>query len=179
MTEMTALELIKLELKDARITFEDTVRDVSIEMLGKDPGGMALPLEAAIAHLILFEDLLIQKFLAGKAPLYESSYLEKTGLSSLMPNLDENWSKNHLDWAKSLKMDLSSFNSYKQAVYEATDSYINSLKEEDMEKEIDMGAFGKHKVAPLLFNFIIAHTLSLTGEISAAKGVQGQKGYAF
>jgi hypothetical protein len=42
-----------------------------------------------------------------------------------------------------------------------------------------MGDWGKHKLADVLTNFVILHVANLTGEISAAKGFQGLKGYPF
>lgn len=48
-----------------------------------------------------------------------------------------------------------------------------------MEKEIDLGSWGKKTVAVLLCEFVIGHTNSLAGEISVLKGVAGSKGYPF
>lgn len=176
---MTALDLIKKQFQDARETFEGTVGDITAEMFGKLPEGTALPLEAAYAHLILSEDMTVATFLQGRTPLYNNAWKDKTGVSELMPDMDANWSKNHLDWAKRVKIDLGKLADYKKAVYAQTDTYLSTIKDEDLEKEIDLGAWGKKPLYSLLFNFLIGHTMSLTGEISAAKGLQGAKGYAF
>ncbi len=176
---MTALELIKIELKDARETFESTVADLTADFFNKHPEGISLPVEAAYAHLIFSEDVIISTFLQKKTPLCLSSWKDKTGASEIMPAMDENWSKNHAEWARRVQLDLPKFNEYKKAVYEATDAYVSSLKDEDIEKEIDLGGWGKKTIYSLMFNFIIGHTMSLTGEISSLKGLQGQKGYAF
>jgi hypothetical protein len=54
---MTALELLKEELKSAREVFAGTVGDVTSDMLHQDPGGKALPLGATYAHVVLSEDM--------------------------------------------------------------------------------------------------------------------------
>lgn len=96
-----------------------------------------------------------------------------------MPAMDDQWSKNHESWSKTVKIDLTKLRKYAKAVYNATDKYVNSLKDKDLEKEIDLGSWGKKTVANLLSGFIIGHTNSLAGEASVLKGIQGFKGYQF
>jgi hypothetical protein len=175
----TALQLIKEELKNAHETFEATMADVTDEQLHKDPGGKALPIGAVYAHLVFSEDQIVHGMLQGKPALSETTWKDKTGAAAPMPAMDANWSVNHEAWAKSVQIDLAKLHEFAQAVYADTDAYVNSLTDEDLEKEIDLGAWGKQKVAYLLYGFIIGHTFSLTGEISAIKGVHGAKGYPF
>ncbi len=176
---MTALELLKDQLKSARENFEATVGDLTHDHLYQDPGGKALPVGAQYVHLICSEDVIVQGMLQGKAPLSETTFKDKTGLSEPMPPMDENWSAANEKWSKSVQIDLDLFREYAKAVYEATDQYFNSLQDEDLDKEIDLGAFGKNTVANILSGFLIGHTNSLTGEIAALKGLQGLKGYPF
>lgn len=176
---LTALDLLKEELKSARETFEGTVSDIKKEHLHKDPGGTALPLAAAYAHLVLSEDLVLTQFIKGTVPLFETTWKDKTGVSALMPPMDENWNDAHLKWAKSLKLDLTQFKKYEKAVYAQTENYISSITNEDLEKEIDLGAWGTKKVYFLLSVYVVGHIANLAGELSAIKGVFGSKGYQF
>ncbi len=176
---ITALQLIKEQLKSARETFEGTVEDITPEMLAKDPGGKAFPLGATWAHLVFSEDVIVQGMIQGKAPLHATTWGGKTGASAPMPAMDENWSQNNEAWSKSVVIDLPQLRAYEQAVYAATDAYIDSLKVEDLDKEIDLGDWGKKTVAHLLTSFVIGHTNNLAGEISVLKGIQGKKGYQF
>lgn len=175
---MTALDLIKEALKGARETFEGTVADLTPDMFAQQVGA-ALPIEAVCAHLLLSEDMTINKLLQGKPPLFESTWQNKTGVSPLMPPMGATWNEDHAKWAKEVTVDLPAFNKYKQAVYAQTDAYINSLTDADLDREVDMGDWGKKPVYYLLIAWIIAHTNNLAGEISAAKGFQNKKGYAF
>lgn len=176
---LTALELLKDELKNARETFESTAADIKDEDLHKDPGGLALPLGATYAHLVFSEDVITHTMLQQKMPLFENTWKDKTGASSPMPPMDENYEKANREWAKSVKIDLSQMREYAQAVFAATDEFINSLKDEDLEREVDLGSWGKKTIAFMLSEYIVGHTFSLAGELSALKGVHGAKGYPF
>ena len=176
---LTALQLLKDELKSSHEIFEGTVADVTEEQLHNDPGGKALPLGSIYAHLFFSEDAIIQGMIQKKAPLSASTFQGKTGTDLPFPAMDDKWSENNENWSKNVKINLAELREYGKAVYAATDAYMNTLKDEDLETEIDLGAWGKQKLAQLLFGFIIGHTCSLTGEISVLKGIQGAKGYPF
>lgn len=176
---MTALELLKEQLKYAHEIFESTAADMKISHLHKDPGGKALPLGATYAHLIFSEDVIVHTMLQGKKPLSQTSWKGKTGTTKPMPPMDEKWEKANREWAEKVKINLPKLRKYAKAVYAATDRYINSLKEKDLEKEIDLGSGGKKTVWYLLSEYIVGHTNSLAGEISVLKGIHGAKGYPF
>lgn len=176
---LTALQLIKDELKTARENFSGTVIDITPESIHKDPGGKALPIGALYAHLLMSEDITTHKFLQGKPTLFETDFKDKTGASEIMPPMDQDWEHAHEKWAKTVQIDLLKLKEYEKAVYEKTNLYIDSLSESDLEKEVDLGAWGKKTIVYMLSEFIIGHTFSVTGEISAIKGVHGSKGYQF
>jgi hypothetical protein len=176
---ISAIELIKFQVKNARELFEGTVADITQEQLEKVPGGKAHPLGATYAHLIFSEDAIMQGMVQGKAPLFATTWKDKTGASEPMPAMDEKWSEANDAWGKSVKINLAELREYAKAVYAATDDYLATLKDEDIEKEIDLGSWGKKSFTDFMTGFIIGHTFSLAGEISVLKGVQGAKGYPF
>ena len=176
---LTALQLIKDLIKDAHETFESTVADIQPKHLQLDPGGKAFPLAGTYAHLIFSEDMIVQQMIQGKPTLYQTTWKDRTGASAPIPAYDQNWETAHHQWAKTVTLDLDQFRQYSQAVYAATDAYVNSLTEADLETEKDLGPMGKRTVANLLYAFVAGHAYSLTGEISVLKGIQGSKGYPF
>ncbi len=175
----TALQLIKDQLKSVQEAFEGTVGDIQEDHLHKSPGGKAFPIGATYAHLVLSEDMIIHSMIQGKQPLYETTFKDKTGTDKPMPAWDENWSTANEEWSNSVKIDLAQLKEYAKAVFAATDEYVSGLTDEDLEKEIDLGSWGKKTVADMLSGFVIGHTYSLMGELAALKGIQGVKGYAF
>lgn len=173
------MQLLKLQIKDAHQTLESTVEDIKSEQLHQDPGGKALPLGAAYAHLVFSEDKIVNGMIQQKPSLSETTYKEKTGASAPMPAMDEKWSVNHEDWANTVQIDLPKLKEYAQAVYAQTDAYLGSLTDADLDREIDLGPWGKKTIAYLIYGLVIGHANSLAGEISAVKGVFGEKGYPF
>jgi uncharacterized damage-inducible protein DinB len=176
---LTALQLLKEELANAHETFESTAADIKDEHVHKDPGGMAFPLGATYAHLVFSEDAIVSGMLQGKAPLFATDWKDKTGASSPMPAMDENWEKANSEWSKTVQVDLNQMREYAKAVYAATDAYLETLTEEDLEKELDLGPMGKQTVVHVIYSFLVGHANSLAGELSALKGVHGAKGYPF
>lgn len=177
---LSPLFLLKEQLKSARETFESTAADIKKEDLHKTSGGIAFPLGATYAHLVFSEDAIVQGMIQGKPALFTTDeWKDKTGANSPMPPMDENWEKANSDWSNTVQVDFDQMREYAKAVYEATDTYLNSLTDEDLEKEIDLGSWGKKKVYEMIYGFVIAHTNQLTGELSALKGVHGSKGYPF
>jgi uncharacterized damage-inducible protein DinB len=176
---MTTLDLLKAQIKNAREVFDGTANDIQDEHLHINPGGKALTLAATYAHLIFSEDAIVHGILQGKPSLSDTTWKDKTGASVPMPPMDANWQTAHEEWAKTVHVDLEQMKEYAKAVYAETDAYVNSLTESDLDREIDMGSWGKQTVAYLLYAYIIAHTNNLAGELSALKGVRGAKGYPF
>ncbi len=172
---MNATQLLREQLKSSHETMEGTMAGVNTDVAHFGDTGKALPVGAAYAHAVISEDVIVSTMLAQKTPL--STDNSKTGLSEPMPSMSE-WDK-HDQWTKTVKVDLPKFKAFAQEVYKATDDYLTTLKEEDLEREIDTPGMGKHTLAWLITNIVILHNANLTGEISAAKGVQGLKGYPF
>jgi hypothetical protein len=175
----SALDILKKQLHTARESFEGTMSDVSDEILHQAPGGTAFPVGSIYAHLVFSEDLIVHSMAQGKPTLAETTFKDTTGASSPLPPWDENWAAANTAWANSVQIDLPKLKEYAQAVYAETDAYINSLTEEDLDKEIELGGWGKKTIAELLSSFLIAHTNQLMGELAAVKGVHGAKGYPF
>jgi hypothetical protein len=176
---MNAIELLKEELKSAHDLVEQTVGDATPEQLAKHPGEKAFPLGALYGHVVFSEDAIVNGLIQHKTPLYQGEWKEKTGANKQHPEMDENWEKNNIEWSNSVVVTLPTMREYAKAVYANTESYLNSLSENDLDSDIDLGSWGKYKLGTMLFSFVIGHACSLAGEMSAVKGVQGLKGYPF
>ena len=178
----SALRLIKEHLAASREYFQGTVADISEEYLHKRLGGTSLPVGATYAHLIFSEDIIVQGMLKGKAPLSQTIWKDKTGADKQMPDpTKSDWSEAHSKWANSVKINLPQLRKYAQAVFSATDEYINSLTDEDLAEEMDLSAvhLGKKTVGWAISSLVVGHIDNITGELAALKGVHGAKGYPF
>ncbi len=174
---MNAIQLLRDQLKSAHATMEGTMADVTDKTAHFKRIGEAIPVGAAYAHAVWGEDMVVSTMLANKKPLAADH--SKTGLSKPMPSVKE-WDK-HASWYKNVKVDLPKLRKFAKGVYKATDVYLASLKEKDLDKKVDLSAMGMgtQSLAWLITNFVILHIANLSGEVSAAKGVQGLKGYPF
>lgn len=171
---MNVIQLLRDQLKWSHETLEATMADVQNDHAHFTDTNKALPVGAAYAHAVMGEDVVVATMLAKTQPV---SAAMETGLSVSMPSMQE-WDK-HEEWARTVKVDLPKFKVYAQKVYGASDTYLATLKEVDLNREMEVGNMGKQTLVWVLSNFIILHNANLTGEISAAKGLQGLKGYPF
>jgi len=80
------------------------------------------------------------------------------------------------DWTKRVRFDLPQLKAYAQQVYANTDAWLASLTEADLDR---VDEYTQQSMAFLVARGLIGHIDNLTGEISAAKGIQGLQGYPF
>jgi hypothetical protein len=158
----------------AHTEFDMTTADVTAPVAEWGPQGTGSTVGSAMAHVIFAEDNIVQGMLQGKPPLGLSTFAGKTGISD--PQMF-----NSPEWIKAVRLDLPQFRAYAQSVAKATDDYIASLSESDLDRMVDLSqaGLGMRSVGWMLGALVIAHLHDLTGEISAIKGAQGLKGYPF
>ncbi len=171
---MNAVSLIQQQIQDARGFLEATMQQVTQEHSGWVPVGQALPIGAHYAHAVMSVDMTVG-LLNGGAPLFASSWAGKTGTSGPPPLPPAPWDQ----WAREGQIDLTALRRYAQAVYAATDEYLSSLADEDVNRSVDLSAFGQGQrtVSWLLCTGCITNMNLHCGEISCLKGLQGAKGY--
>ena len=173
---MNSIELLRSQFESAHHSQEATVGDLAPEAAKlNEKMDKAIPAGAAYAHSVLEEDILLSRMLANKEPIFKT--IEQVGITEAIPEMDK-WDQ-HERWYKTVTVDIPKFKEYARLVYKATDDYLATLKDEDLDEEIDRPMFGKQNTAFMLTNIFLLHIANLTGEISAAKGVQGLKGYPF
>ena len=105
--------------------------------------------------------------------LYETGdFAGRTGMSQPMV-----MGPDYFAWTRAVQVDLSAARAYAQAVYAATDDYLASLSEADLDSPLDIPGLGQRSLAWLLSQWVLGHVHDETGEISAIKGVNGMIGY--
>ena len=171
---MDAISFLRMDADAAHWVFNGTTADVTAESMHWGPMGNSSTVASAMAHVVFAEDNVVHGMLQGKPPLAQTTFADKTGISELS-------FYNKPEWVKSVRLDLPKFREYASAVFAATDQYIASLSESDLDRELDLTSVGMGKVnlGWALAVIVIGHMHDLTGEISALKGVQGLKGYPF
>jgi len=175
---MDTVALLRDQLKDAHSLLEAVMADVTPEAAHWIPPGQANPVGATYAHVVLTEDRIINGAIQRGRPLYDGAWAGKTGLSELMPVHGEAW-KDYANWTRRLKVDVPALRAYANAVYAASDAYLAALSPADLAVPKDLSGVGMGRVtlAWILSREVVGHVDNITGEISAVKGLQGQKGY--
>ena len=153
---------------------EMVIADITPDQMTWLPPGTANPAGATYAHAICGIDIIVRGMIRGIAPLCQSDWAGKTGISE--PQL-----RATSEWARSVQVDLTTTRSYAQAVYADTNEYMAALTEEDLlqEKDLSVAGLGTRTVGWMLNALVIGHTNNMSGEISALKGLQGGHGYPF
>lgn len=173
---MNTVLLIREELKHAHESLNGTMNGVTDEVAHRQPGGTAHPIGSRYAHLVVSEDMMINSLLKGGAPLLATSWAGKTGLEDPQAAFSTT-----IEWAQTVKVDLDALSKYAQAVFAATDEYLGTLEEDDLDRTVDLTErnMGKWSMGAFLITFVLGHGRDIMGEISALKGVYGLQGYPF
>ena len=171
---MDAIAVLRMQAQWAHWEFDMTTADVDGAAAHWGPQGNGGTVGSSMAHVIFAEDNIIHGMLQGKPPLGISTFAGKTGISD--PQMF-----NTPSWIKAVRLDLPQLRAYAQAVAAATDEYIASLTESDLDRMVDLSQakLGVRSVGWMISALVIAHVHDLTGEISSIKGAQGLKGYPF
>ncbi|MGH7204007.1 MAG: DinB family protein [Candidatus Levyibacteriota bacterium] len=173
-----ATQILLQQLKAAHTTLEQTMEGVTDQIAHFVPPGKANPIAGTYAHLVFSEDFFIHAFLKKTQPLMETTFKDKTGASEIQPT---DWEVAYPKWLKEVKLDTKQFREYAKAVFAESETYVASLTDADLEKDVDMNALGmgKRKASDFIANLITGHVYPIMGEISVLKGIQGLKGYPF
>jgi hypothetical protein len=172
---MTTIELLTQQLKDAHQVFLGTLEGITNDQANFQPQGKALSVAAVWIHVVESEDLFLSAI--SNQPTIESTMASQTGISQPQPT--ENWAEAYPVWAKSVKADVDQLMQYTKTVFENSEKYIATLQPQDLDQTKDLGQMGSATVLTIISGYMIGHCQSITGEISAIKGVQGLKGYPF
>jgi hypothetical protein len=170
--------LLRDIVRDARKVLEGTMADVTPEQVHFTPPGIANPLGATYAHVLVSEDIIVQGMFKQAAPLFASSWAGRTGLSEPMPMPGPEWGK-YPAWTRSVKVDLEQLRAYGQAVAATTDDWLAGLSDDDLDRPMDLTGvgLGQHTWGSAIGLLIANHLGTETGEIAVLKGIQGARGY--
>ncbi len=176
-----ALEWIRSQVRDAHRLLEGTLEGVTAEDAHWQPPGLALPIGATYAHVVLSEDGVVQGLFAGKTPLFAGEWAGRAGISELQPGADPakpgfpDWSA----WSRRVRVELTALRDYAQAVYAATDACLAGLGDADLDRKLDLSGLGlgEASLGFVVNNALLGNALTHCGEISCLKGLRGRRGY--
>ncbi|PJF39528.1 MAG: DinB family protein [Chloroflexi bacterium] len=167
-------QLLQEQFKSAHDWLMNTIGEADESQLHWQADGLPSPIGAQLMHVLLVEDFFVGA-LSGNGPLMMGDFAGKTGASEMPPQSGP-WD----EWGKSVQVDLAAARDYADAVFKATDAYVGSLDDEAVAEKITLEAVGiEDRTRGNILSILILNCFTHAGEISALKGLQGEKGYPF
>lgn len=166
---MDAKQIVQMQIAAAWRTSDGATSDLTNELLNWTPPGTANPISATLAHIIGGEDLFVQTVIQGKPRIWEAAkWGEKIGVD-VLPRPGAGWEE-----YRGRELSISPFKTYQEVVRAATNSYLETISPEELERGVNF-AGRELSVAGVLVMLVI-HITEHAGEIATLKGIQGAKG---
>jgi hypothetical protein len=168
---MDGKAMLRQQLQAMHNYLEAAIGDCTPGVLSTRLPGATINSPGAIyAHTIFGEDGILNGLARGTTPVYYAQgWAQKIGLEMPKGGLEPDWK---------VDFDLGLFREYAAAVYRASDEYLASASDAELDRVVDPGFIPPLPVSALVGNVLLWHAATHQGEISALKGVQGFDGLA-
>lgn len=165
---MNGVASVKEMLGMARQYLDAAIQETDAETLSKKlPGATVGPIGEIYGHTIGNEDWAFNQLIQGKELVLTSGgWAARLGLDPT--------STDH-DWKAVAENHMAELQEYGKAVRAASDTFLDSLSDADLDKPIDF--FGRNETMGwVIADTVLVHVAFHSGEIASLKGVMGQKG---
>ena len=165
---MNGVASIKETLNLARQYLDGAVQETdTATLLRRLPGATIGSIGEIYGHTIGNEDWAFNQLIQGKEQVLKSGgWAANLGMD---PGATEH------DWEAAARDHLDELREYGKAVSAATDAFLNSLNDSDLDRPIDF--FGrKETMGWVIADTVLVHISFHSGEIASLKGVMGLKG---
>ena len=173
---MDGVGVLKSAFGGAHMWYRGTAADVSTAQANTVPPGVGHPIGALMAHVLHCEDFMLNTAVQGNRTLWErDGWSAKVG-GAMMVELPKPISGHVYQY------DPKAMSEYAEAVFANTQGFLDSLKDSDLERELELVQFGfpdNMSLGVFLTTMLLGNTYAHTGEISSLKGWLGAKGYPF
>jgi len=158
--------MLRMQLGEALDWLDDVVRDLTPEQYSWQPDGSANPISKLHAHTLSSADFWMN-LMGLQKPMLWMGVSQKLGLPSNFIEV----------WKTDAPINLSDMQEYAKSLREASGA-IDEIDDAALERELTAPVFGKRNVGFVLRLAGMQMAIH-TGEISAAKGMQGLQGLPF
>ena len=158
--------LLRLQLNEAFDWLDQVIGDLSPEQYSWQPEGTANPISKLHAHTLSSADFWMN-LMGLQKPMLWMGVSQKLGLPSNFIEV----------WQTEAPINVSDMQDYAKGLREASLA-IDALDDAALERELTAPVFGKRDVGFVLRLSAMQMAIH-TGEISAAKGMQGLQGLPF
>jgi uncharacterized damage-inducible protein DinB len=170
---MGSLDFFRSSLKNFHNSFRDAVKDLTNEQLHFRPLGKGNSIAFMLWHTVRTEDSVVNFLLQKKRPVWNAEGWDKkfgmdpraqgTGMTA--------------EQAASIRIsNLQDFLKYMANVFQASEAYLDVVKEADLEQVQEYQFLGKQSGYQVIGGVVLQHGSEHLGEIWYVKGLQGLKG---
>ena len=159
--------VLRMHISEAFDWLDQVVADLTPEQYAWQPEGSANPISKLHAHTLTSADFWMN-LMGLRRPMLWTEVSGKLGLPS-------NWIEL---WGTEEPIKLSDMQDYSRRLREEGLPAVEALEDEVLEREITVPVFGERDVG-FVFRLAGTQVAIHTGEISAAKGLQGLQGLPF
>ncbi len=170
---MGALDFFRTSMKNLHNDFRDAVKDLKDEQLHFRPLGKGNHIAFAFWHLVRTEDWGINFLLQKKAPVWNAEgWDKKFGMAPRAQGTGMT-----AEQAAAIRIQsLPDFLKYMENVFKASEGYLDTLKEADLDRVEEFQFLGKMSFGQVIGGVILNHGSGHLAEIWYVKGLQGLKG---
>ena len=164
---MKAKDYARKQVEGALDFLAMCAKDMDEAQYNHKPDGNCNPAAKLHAHALSGAEFFVSGLLAGQ-PSKWPEFASQTGLPENAMEI----------WGSDATISLDVMQAYAEAIKGPMLEYVDTLSDDDLDREIDTRFAGKQTVAWVL-QLVGSHTVGHAGEISAVKGTQGLKGLPF
>ena len=170
---MGSLDFFRSSLKSFHNSFRDAVKELTDEQLHFRPLGKGNSIAFALWHTVRTEDMVVNFLLQKKPPVWNAEGWDKK--FGMDPRAQGTGMTD--EQAASIRIpNLQDFLKYVDNVFQASEAYLESVKEADLEPVQEYQYLGKRSGYQVIGGVVFGHGSEHLGEIRYVKGLQGLKG---
>lgn len=170
---MSVAEVLRSTLQALHAQFDDAVQDLSAEQLHWRPLDRGNHVAFIAWHYVRTEDNVIQFVLQDRKPTVwlEGGWDQKFGLDRIAQGTG--WTTGQ---AVALRLpSAEEWLDYQRAVWQASDGYLASLSDNDLERTVRVAGFGEIPVRQAITTILVTHGFTHLGELHHIRGLLGLK----
>lgn len=170
---MDTIQAVKTAFAGAQRWYTGTVAGLTPEEANEVPPGVTHPIGELMAHVLHSIDGLVNMVCRGQQSIWErDGWGARLGVPMMMTHDSAA--------ARAFRVDPAQLEGYAATVFTELQAYLDTLTPADLDGEVDFGpGLGKMSLGGFLLNPLLGNTFAHTGEISALKGLRGERGYPF
>jgi uncharacterized damage-inducible protein DinB len=168
---MDSITYLKKQIKSVQNLQDSVLLGLSNETVNQIPPGKVSPIGVIWLHMVNGEDI-FTSILLGQKPLWNSGGWDQRFGVEKPPNIGEDWST-----FQEAELTIDLLQDYQVAVRENISACLAQTTSKTLDETVRFFSDSDPKAE--VWKLLVTHSLSHTGEISALKGIFGEKGLPF